>query len=382
MNDDDDIFIIPTLDGERFRHHEVPVELLSDLAAYRDLVLRIAKELYRQRYGRSRVPKGFEASFQLSLTEIREGSAALVLKRHGEQPPPPKGAEHDDWDAFAEARDEVEKFMAAVSEGKEPSALPGNVVPLFANIGKRLLDGEALKLRSPTRTEAVSYTPEVRKRIVLRWSDTYEREIELSGTVEAFDRDRGTFKVRDEHSRTWDLAFRPGDEPALTAALREHAFTRVELSGLATYDRNDQLKKLDIHELNVVEEVDEESARKVEARLAELQLLQRGWDDGRGERVSPDTADRIRLIILGLIASQKLPVPYLYPTHAGGVRAEWTFGPWEVSCEFEPLGRGASLTAINVETKALEEESVALEGAIDEELAVSNFVDRFKGAGE
>lgn len=57
-------FATHVLKGARFEGHSVPVSVLPDFTAYRDLVLEIARALFfRDHPDRQRVPKGFEESF-------------------------------------------------------------------------------------------------------------------------------------------------------------------------------------------------------------------------------------------------------------------------------------------------------------------------------
>ena len=68
MTADRTTFMIPVFRGKRFENHEVPLDVLPDLAAYRDLVLELARHLFLAGSpSRKRVPKGFVDSFQLVL---------------------------------------------------------------------------------------------------------------------------------------------------------------------------------------------------------------------------------------------------------------------------------------------------------------------------
>jgi hypothetical protein len=49
-----------------------------------------------------------------------------------------------------------------------------------------------------------------------------------------------------------------------------------------------------------------------------------------------------------------VPIPFLYPTANGGVRGEWSIGPWEAHVSSEP-GPHLDIFAANVDTSAIEE---------------------------
>ncbi|WP_232537517.1 hypothetical protein [Cystobacter fuscus] len=122
----------------------------------------------------------------------------------------------------------------------------------------------------------------------------------------------------------------------------------------------------------------------VESRLKEFEDLEHGWLDGEdGEVPSKEGLGWLRGIILALMASYKVPLPYLYPTPEGGVQAEWTFKPWEVSAEFNLLKRSAYLHAVKGKTRETEADEVAFEENEDKALEkTAGFVLRIKDRGE
>ena len=76
----DDAFARLRFAGGRFNSHTIPLEVLPDLAAYRKLIVEVAKMLFKQRVGtRVRVPKGFEDSFMIGLAEVQGGSSAVAV---------------------------------------------------------------------------------------------------------------------------------------------------------------------------------------------------------------------------------------------------------------------------------------------------------------
>lgn len=62
--------------GERFEGGRLPLEVLTDLPAFRDLIAALAKDAWLVDHNnRKRVPKGFEESISFDLIGVREGSA-------------------------------------------------------------------------------------------------------------------------------------------------------------------------------------------------------------------------------------------------------------------------------------------------------------------
>jgi hypothetical protein len=97
----------------------MPLEALVELGAYRELVLGVAKELFRtSNPQRQRVPRGFAAGLQLRLRTVETGSAMPVLERVT-----PPGRLPDFEDEFTQARDVIEEAVA-VELNREPLTRP------------------------------------------------------------------------------------------------------------------------------------------------------------------------------------------------------------------------------------------------------------------
>jgi len=79
----------------------------------------------------------------------------------------------------------------------------------------------------------------------------------------------------------------------------------------------------------------------VPARLDHLRGIKDGWLDGCGLAPSPEGLDWLERCLDGLAQCYDsrfdfaLPSPYLYPTAEGGVQAEYSFGPYEITLEID-----------------------------------------------
>lgn len=71
--------------GRRFDNARLPLDVLSDLPALRDLIAALAKQEFRQKNpDRQRVPQGFDKAISFALTEIEDGSAMPKLSLENE----------------------------------------------------------------------------------------------------------------------------------------------------------------------------------------------------------------------------------------------------------------------------------------------------------
>jgi len=102
----------------------------------------------------------------------------------------------------------------------------------------------------------------------------------------------------------------------------------------------------------------------IRARIEELKRLRDGWLDGKGLAVPPAALDWITTTF-----EERYPydlrLPYLFPTPAGRVLAEWSLTPWSLSLEIDPVAINGSWHALNVDTDEEVEKELDLSGARD-----------------
>jgi hypothetical protein len=144
--------------GKRFDEAAMPLEVLPELTAYRDLVLAVAKALFQTRNPqRHRLPRGFEAGFRLVLDRVEPGSAVPNVSRVVEQEPqlfpaPPSP------DLFDEARDLVQQGIAAAATGEPlPKELTKDILIRFNAFGRTLRDDERVIVAPPGKRDGAVY---------------------------------------------------------------------------------------------------------------------------------------------------------------------------------------------------------------------------------
>jgi hypothetical protein len=85
-------------------------------------------------------------------------------------------------------------------------------------------------------------------------------------------------------------------------------------------------------------------------RWQELHSMTEGWLDGTGTAPSKDGLLWLRTTLMRMMGDYRLTRPRLFPTSEGGIEAEWSTGPWEVSATFDLATHSADLHSANVET--------------------------------
>ncbi|WP_437719805.1 hypothetical protein [Sorangium sp. So ce861] len=354
----------PIFRGARFENHEVPLDVLPDLAAYRDLVADVARHLFLVRSPkRKRVPKGFANSFELVLRRIDEGSAIPVLER---VPPasragvrPPFGATAD---PFVEARDLIDEVIAAAASKRPiPHDFPEALLPRFNQIGRGLRGNESVEFRAPNRPSGPRFDREVRKWLVLRTEAGYEDNVEITGELRGGHIDREVLNLRLDEGREIEVR-------CASRAVSEYLPSRskrVRVIGWGLYDRHDRLERvIRVDDLALLDdEEDTWSPASIDQQFARLQVLEPGWYEPESPAPTPEGLERVRLFLHAVLDGADLPRPHVYPTPDAGVSAEWSLPDWEVGAAFDPLGERVELHATHLRSQAGSEEEIQLSSA-------------------
>ncbi|HEU4887937.1 MAG TPA: hypothetical protein VFV49_08630 [Thermoanaerobaculia bacterium] len=230
-----------TFSGPRFDDAGLELDVLSELLAYRKLLIETAKELWRtENRERQRLPKGFEESIRLKFYSIEPGSAVVPIKRvvlHDDSllfEPPPRVDEID------EAAQLIDETITAVSEDRViPDRMPKAVLPLLAALGENLREGEAMKTRAVRSSRAAEFTCETRTRVERLLEAVYEDRVEIVGEVRSADVDQRNFAIRDSTGAKVPSKFRPEHEAEITDALHDHASCRVAILGVGEFSTRD-----------------------------------------------------------------------------------------------------------------------------------------------
>ena len=97
----------------------------------------------------------------------------------------------------------------------------------------------------------------------------------------------------------------------------------------------------------------------VSAQLDDLRRLKDGWLDGHGTAPASGGLDWLDRAF-NRHYPEDLPLPHLYPTALGGVQAEWTLGPNEITLEVDLDRRSGYFHVLQVEDDADEGRNIEL----------------------
>lgn len=344
-------FLKPTLHGERFEGHTVPLELLKDFSALEEMLVEVAKWKFRQEHpDRERVQRNFATGIELQLAGVEDGSAklAIVLAFSSALLFPPENVKY-----FEQARTEIVNAIALSAEDL-PQVLPPSYLSYFDRFGRGLRSGESIEF--PREHASVSLNPDIRKKLIRSAQvKIWTEETSLRAKVYEADQAHNSFEFELSNGTR---AKAPLDDKYRDAVLdafrayRSGAFVLIQ--GVVQRDREDRLKGFES-----IEHVTPLDPLDVTLRLEQIAALKDGWLDGKG--IAPDKEK------LGRLADQfdanfdgNLPLPYLYPTAEGGVQAEWSLNGKEVSLEIDLANNLAEYQALNLNDDVCSEFTFAL----------------------
>jgi hypothetical protein len=339
-------FLKPRLTGPRFDGGVVPLHVLADFAVLEQMIVDIAKWKFREENpDRKRVPRGFTDGISLKLTGVEDGSAvpviSLFLAATTLFPPAAKSY-------FEDARAAIVGSIREAEHGQPITDLPPRMLGYFARFGRSLEPGEAVVFDDAATGPPARLTHETRHRLVIASTvKEYTGDVVLHGTPTGVELKDGWFRlVRLDGTQVTAPLSEPHIETVLEAvnsyATGQKVRVRVYASG--RFDRDRKLKGIEVvDQVVVIDPLD------VRARVEELRSLRHGWLDGKG--LAPSSA------ALDWIASafeerypDELRLPYLFPTPAGRVLAEWSLGPWSLSLGIDPAAKRGEWHALNINT--------------------------------
>lgn len=335
MPEQDDLTILLRYVGQRFDGARLPLDVLDDLPAFRELLIAFAKEAWRRANPkRERVPKGFERSLSFSLTGVQDGSAKPCLawdRRVAQQNLPDLVPELEAL-VTTSYRSVIGLINAANDEG--PMALSPGQVRALNRFGSSLQDGERIEFlqRDGATAEAI-LDPARRKALITRVRETYEARYENEGVLEGVGRQDQVViltVLTEEYGR---LSFPL--EVDRTKEFDGSIGEVVQFDLQVALDSADRFHEVvAVHSVAIVDDVRTVLAR---SRIDELARLPGQWDGGSASPVQAaarESAERM-LVKRPLYASSYR----VYPTSEGGILFEFITARWDLSVEFLPTGQ-------------------------------------------
>ncbi|MFF7192655.1 hypothetical protein ACFZAM_02915 [Streptomyces sp. NPDC008079] len=315
-------FVELHLYGDRFRHHQMPLAALSELVAYQDLLVEVAKGLFKASHpDRERVPARFSDKLQLSLGAVRDGCVTAVLER--------PAADFQQGDFLTQAQAAVERAVEAAFMGRStPADFPSTALPYFGRFGRTLHDGDSIQLRAPGADTGVEYTPTVRRRLMPLRSDRFLAETELVGRVTKIDINALVAALRLDDGSQVECPFEEDQFDFFRSALALNEGPKIRVTGLAEVDENQ-------HPVRMVAITSVERNSRIDERLGELASLDDGWLGPHTESPKPQTGAVATARLLAHRLEETGINLRIYPRTEGGISLQSKIGNRSATVEIE-----------------------------------------------
>ncbi|QQZ18358.1 MULTISPECIES: hypothetical protein [Rhodococcus] len=338
-----DPFATLTMDGEQFEDGRLPVRALAELQRYVAIVLRAAELKWLDANPGKELPEDFHDSFELTIAEVRPGSATSVLER-------PQTSVYDSY--YEEGRLDFEAALNEVLNDQSPDLWhPLVATEEFGEFGSSLDDGEFMSVpvandsNSSLRVTPSSYQNKIRTAhkaatsVSLPPTLAIERRKESGWVVARLVALNGL-----ESKFTLLLDGREVNgkfkEPEIFDDMKAVLGTSekspvVRIFGRLSFVGEDISRILEATKVQVLE-VDGEPWS---GRFIELAQLSEGWNDEArsSEAVAFSAIDGAREI-LRHVAKIGREIPGIYPSEDGGVSLEWASPQRVITIEVSPDG--------------------------------------------
>ncbi len=323
--------------GARFAGKRLPVELLSDLSAFRDLVAAFSKDKWRHLNAhRQRLPKGFDKSISFDLVGLEDGSAVPKLdwRRELAQEMLPDFADEVE-ELVGHSYSDVLELLDGVGREQFPAALSSEHIHALNRLGAGLVSGERIEfLGSKGFDGNVVYLDATRRKaLITRVRETYQTRYEDIGTLVGLHLDG---RINVETERFGELSL-PVDPARIHDEFDGSTGSSVQFSLQIELDNRDSIRGvIEVYDVDLIDAELSGSLERCRQRLEEISCLKHGWHEGAGEPVLPIAAGLAKLL---LSKRPLLAGGYrIYPTEAGGVLFEFIANNWDLSVEISNSG--------------------------------------------
>ena len=266
-------------------------------------------------------------------------------------------------DYIARARDAIIKTIdAADNQQSFESTLPESTLGYFDKLGRSLKGNEVVEFNGPDGMLSASLSRDVRRRLVLASPKVKEltEETSIRGTVPEADQDDMTFEIQLTEGRKVKAPIASQHLDTILEVFNGYQHgVRALFQGIGRFSRVDQLIGFDsVEHLSVLDPLD------FGAQLDELRLLQDGWLDGDGKAPSSDGLEWLNEAF-ECNYPDEIPLPHLYPTETGGVQAEWSLKPNEISLDLNLETHVGEWHALNLTSDDISERTLNFDDDAD-----------------
>jgi len=325
--------------GKRFDGTRLPVDILADLPAFRDLLVAFAKDEWRKLNSNYvRVPRGFDKSLSFDLVALEPGSAMPKLNWRKESTQVNLPGFSDQIETIVQdSYMDIVKLIDNAANSIFPESLSSEHIRALNKFGSRLKDGERIEFlgSSDTNGNVVYFDAPRRKDLITHVRETYEAKFEGIGKLlgsQVAD-SVGAITIRTEQHGDISLNL---DPERIISEFDGNINSDVQFDLTIELDHSNKFRSvIEIFDVELIDSISP-TQRKLLDRLEHLASLEKGWMDGMGERLSATAIETAGYFIT--ITPLTADAYKIYPSETGGILIELEWNDWDYSVEIQPDG--------------------------------------------
>ena len=329
--------------GARFEGTRLPLDVLGDLPAFRDLLVSYAAAEWRNAHpDRERLPRNFEKGLLFDLVDIEDGSAMPRIEWDRRVPQPQLPDMMDEMEELvSKSFDRVISLFDHATGPEAAMGLNSDNIRALKRFGSNLLPDE--KIEFPGRTgsdgNVVYLDKHRRERLITSVRDSYRIRYDGTGKLIGSGVDpSGTNGQIDIHTEEYGTIILPVTPDRVRSdfdgSIESEVYFRLHIE----LDNNEAVRSIiDVFDVNVILPSVMASLSACRNRIGLLTSLRDGWHDGGGRAPTAKAASAASRLLSrkpGMADSYSI-----FPTDVGGLLFEFVRLGWNRSIEIGPTGK-------------------------------------------
>jgi hypothetical protein len=329
--------------GARFEGTRLPLDVLGDLPAFRDLLVSYAAAEWRKAHtDRERLPKNFEKGLLFDLVDIEDGSAMPRIEWDRRIPQPQFPEMMDEMEMLVSTS--FERVISLFDHATGPAAALGltpDSIRALKRFGGNLLPDERIEFPGSMGSDGnVVYLDKYRReRLITSARDSdpirYDGTGKLIGSGVDPSGMNGHIDIHTEEYGTITLPVTPDRVRSdFDGSIESEVYFRLRIE----LDNKEEVRSIvDVFDVDVIPPRVMASLSACRNRIGSLSSLRDGWHDGGGKAPTAKAASAASRLLSrkpGMADSYSI-----FPTDDGGLLFEFVRLGWNHSIEIGPAGK-------------------------------------------
>ena len=329
--------------GTRFEGTRLPLDVLGDLPAFRDLLVSYAAAEWRKAHtDRKRLPWNFEKGLLFDLVDIEDGSAMPRIEWDRRVPQPQLPDMTDEMEMLVSTS--FDQVISLFDRATDPAAVLGlapDSMRALKRFGGNLLPDEKIEFPgSRGRDGNVVYLDKQRReRLITSVRDSQQIRYDGTGKLIGYRVDpSGTNGHIDIHTEEYGTITLPVPPDRVRSDFDGSIESEVCFRLHIELDNNESVRSIvDVFDVDVIPPLVMAKLSACRNRIGALTLLEDGWHDGGGRAPTAKAASAASRLLSrkpGMAESYSI-----FPTDGGGLLFEFVRLGWNHSIEIGPTGK-------------------------------------------